>query len=597
MIQHTTGQLKKLQELQDYWDYARNSEMRKTWSAAYIRNLRFHYGDQWSEELKREFEETGALPFAINRVDPIITTYVSLQINSRKRVAIKPTTDLPSHATLAEYVNNLFYNVQAHNDYQTQCTAKYRDALIGGLGWSHIGYDPDSSEPFFIYRVNPLEMFPDPDDQTDRLEEQNVTIRSYFVPAVKLKERYPKFAAYFDSMVDQNLRSADNYYVNNLQDADTGCWSQGKSIRIVEVYYKENTKYYETTVADEPDNPNDPDAVIIERFFSTFDLDVANEKKAEGAEIIQKDGTKICKGVFCENVLLEHGDLYPQIPNQKHFPITPLCLQRNWLGVPYGVVDGLIDLSMALNYIWTKTIHGLGSKFLMVENTPEFDATKHGEKLLNEMRKKIGVVAVKQAKDAQLISSENMLPYLFNALQRVDVEFEQKTQLFDELKGNQTNAVSGVAIQQRAVNAARTQNPLNATYDHMLFSEGQLMLDTLRGIKNFKYAFNYYQDGKVNMAAINDEIATVNFELLPDIAPNFSTSNDEKIARFEALISNPSAALVLSDPLFLEKVGFSQDEAISLNEAYVRVQQGQQQQQQQQEQMAQQAQMEQQTRG
>ena len=83
------------------------------------------------------------------------------------------------------------------------------------------------------------------------------------------------------------------------------------------------------------------------------------------------------------------------------------------------------------------------------------------------------------------------------------------------------------------------------------------------------------------MAAIDDEITTVSFELLPDIAPNFSTSNDEKIARFEGLINNPAVTLVLSDPLFLEKVGFNQDEAISLHEAYIRAQQGQQQQQQQ----------------
>ena len=197
--------------------------------------------------------------------------------------------------------------------------------------------------------------------------------------------------------------------------------------------------------------------------------------------------------------------------------------------------------------------------------------------LRKELNRRDGMIFSKNPHQVQLINSETMLPHLEKTLQRIDVEFEQRTQLFDELKGEQTNAISGVAIQARATNSARSQNPLHATYEHMLFSEGQLILDTIKGIKDFKYAINYYKDNKINYGVLTDDISMISFEVSADTAPNYSSSNEEEAARFEALLNSPSAALVLSDPLFLEKLGFTDNDAQSLNEAYLRILQGQQQ--------------------
>jgi hypothetical protein len=585
MKEQTIGQRKVLQELQDFYEYARSSEVRKKWALQYDINLKFYYGDQWSDELKSEFKEIGVMPITINRIEPTITSYTSLQINARKRIAAKQTTSVAKHGKIAEFINNLFYNIQTQNDFQNKSTQKYVDALIGGLGFSHFGYEADTYKTFFYDHVDPREIFLDPDDQSQRCENSNFIIRSYYVPLVKLKERYDKHADYFDQLLSkENLTTtAYDYNINHNND-DTCVWVRGRSIRIVEVYYKKNVKYYETTVL----FPIDPkldgeDAVDVEQYFCTFDEELANKRKVEGAEVKELHGTQIWKGVFTDNILLESGAIASQVPNQKHFPIIPLCLRKNYLGVPYGVVDGLIDLSTTLNYIWTKTIHGLDSKHLIVSSA-NFDMSKQGTEWIYQLAQKRGIIATDNARDVQLINSEILLPFLFQALQRVDIEIEQRTQLFDELKGNQTNAISGVAIQQRTINSARTQNPLNATYDHMLLSEGQLMLDTLKGIKNLKYVFNYHKDGKINNAILDDEIATINFEIYPDIAPYFASSNDEEIAKFEGLLNTPNPTFILSSVLFLKKLGFNENEAIALHEDYMRMLQGQQEQEQQQQQ-------------
>ena len=586
------GKSKLLQELKDYFYYSVNSEVRKKWRLKYDENLRFYYGDQWSEALKQELEDVGATPFVVNRIEPIVTTYVSLQISARRRIAFKPTVGIGQDELLAEYLNNMVYTIQSQNDFQNKSTQKYTDALIGGLGWTHFGYEANSYQTFFYDYIDPREIYWDPDDNSLRLEDSNFVCRSYFVSGVKLKERYPEFASYFDQLIDQSTTN-DSYFASggagtlsstrddytpfnntgNSENSIEDTWVIGRSARIVEVYYKKNAKYYEAIVDFESENP---DGVKTQRYFNTFDKELADLKKVKGTSLKELNGTQIWKGVFCGDVLLENGVLSCQVPNQKHFPLLPLCLKRNYLGIPYGIVDGLIPLSTSLNYVWTKTIHGLSAKYLIIDED-NVDIEKMRGKLREELNRRDGMIFSKNPHQVQLINSETMLPHLEKTLQRIDVEFEQRTQLFDELKGEQTNAISGVAIQARATNSARSQNPLHATYEHMLFSEGQLILDTIKGIKNFKYAINYYKDNRINYGILTDDISTITFEVSADTAPNFSSSNEEEAARFEALLNSPSAALVMSDPLFLKKLGFTDNDAIALNEAYLKISQGGQQ--------------------
>ena len=589
------GKSKLLQELKDYFYYSVNSEVRRKWRLKHDENLRFYYGDQWSEALKQELEDVGATPFVVNRIEPIVTTYVSLQISARRRIAFKPTVGIGQDELLAEYLNNMVYTIQSQNDFQNKSTQKYTDALIGGLGWTHFGYEANSYQTFFYDYIDPREIYWDPDDNSLRLEDSNFVCRSYFVSGVKLKERYPEFASYFDQLIDQSTTNSnyDSYFASggagtlsstrddykpfnntgNSENSIEDTWVIGRSARIVEVYYKKNAKYYEAIVDFESENP---DGLKTQRYFNTFDKELADLKKVKGTSLKELNGTQIWKGVFCGDVLLENGVLSCQVPNQKHFPLLPLCLKRNYLGVPYGIVDGLIPLSTSLNYVWTKTIHGLSAKYLIIDED-NVDIEKMRGKLREELNRRDGMIFSKNPHQVQLINSETMLPHLEKTLQRIDVEFEQRTQLFDELKGEQTNAISGLAIQARATNSARSQNPLHATYEHMLFSEGQLILDTIKGIKNFKYAINYYKDNRINYGILTDDISTITFEVSADTAPNFSSSNEEEAARFEALLNSPSAALVMSDPLFLKKLGFTDNDAIALNEAYLKILQGGQQ--------------------
>lgn len=590
MKELTLGQKKVLQELNNYYEYARSSEIRRRWQFQYEQNLRYYYGDQWSPELIKEFEDCKAFPLVVNRVEPIVNLFASLLINTSKRIASKPTSTLSDYAKAAENLNNFFYKIQTQNRFQGKSTQVRTDSLIGGIGYLEFGYDPKTNK-FYIERRDPRNVLLDPDDQTEHYENPSFMIHTYYTSGISAKQKYHEHAAFFDNLLgSESVTNAINdlsFY--NINSDDAVVWVKGRSVRIVEVFYKKNVKYYEGTMIFE----SEEDGVAQEQYFCTFDEEFAKSKMAKGTELKELDGTQIWKGVFCSDMLLESGPLYPQVPNQKHFPIVPLCLKRNYMGVPYGVVEGLIPLSIALNYIWTKTIHGLGSKYLLMEGNQD-DLAKVGQIYNDQMRQKIGIIAVKNAKDAQLINSENLLQYLFQARQAIDIEFQQRTQLFNEIQGEETNATTGVGMRERAMNSARAQTPLHSVYDEMLLSVGQLMVDTIKGIDDFKYVFNYSKDGKELTAVLDDNISTMDFEIYTDLAPPFSSSNDEESEKFEALLNNPNFAFAMSDPLFLKKLTFTESDAVALSQAYMKIasNQAKQAEEQQQQQLAQQMQLE-----
>ena len=563
MKELTIGQQKILQDLNDYWTYAKNSDVRKKWLNQYQSNLKYYCGQHWDEKVLEEIENIQATPYTVNRIEPLINAYSSLQIQSSKRIGYKATTDTVLHEKLADYLSYMAHVIQTANDFPFYSSLKYTSALIGGLGWSHFGFEDGK---FFYDYVDPREVYWDQDDQTPKLEQLNFVCRSYFVAIPLLKKRYPKYGELFEQLGDK-VNTQSNAVTNDDYDVDNDAWIKGRTIRIVEVYYKEESDYFEvnTLLRSEGQEP-------LEQTFTTFNEDIANSKAISKNDIIVKKGTRIFKGVFCENMLLEHGAIIEQVPNQKHFPLLPLCLRRDYTGMPYGVVNNLIPLSQALNYIWTKTIHGIDQKVLISSNiNTDIEATE--EKWIQKLQQKIAVILSPNPQDAKLYTPELTLPYFFNLLQRIDVEFEQSTYLFDELKGNQTNAVSGVAIEQRALNSARVQNPLNMAYNHLLLSEGQLLLDTIKGIKDFKYTFNYYKDGKSSLETIDDIISTINFEVYTDVVPNFNSSVEEERARFAELLNSNNPGFAMSSSTFLKELGFRKHQELS--EEYLRLLSGQ----------------------
>lgn len=580
MRQPTIKQQKTLADLQNYYDYSNNSYLTTTMRENIVRFYSFFYDEQWDALSIKELDGMGSTPRVVNRLQPIVSNFIALQIASRRRVGFKATTSLKRHLEASEALQHLISVVQTNNSFQSVTTLKYKDALITGIGAGEMTYDSESSEPFKLAMLNPMELLLDPDDQSKDFSQSNFIGREYYLHYTKAQVMYPDFKEYFDDIGNSSsTQNIDTIYNEQYRDA----WTSGKNVKIVEIYYRKNVPYYEVKVLlekDIEDRENENlDVFVKEEIYKTFDKEIAEALSKGGNKIVEKQGTQIWKGVFTDGILLANNPLEAQVPNQKHFPIIPFCFERNHKGIPYGLVERLIPTQKSENYIWTQVLHNLGSKTLIVERSPTFDVAKDGEMITDKLGQKRATIAVTDAKSAQFVGQQVDLPYWFKGLERVDMTYQQQTMLYEEQRGEATNATSGRAIIARTENSARSQNPYFDAYQSLLFKEGELFLDIVKGAKDLNYTFAYYQSDEVSFGNLSSDIAFLNFVIYPYAAPNFTSNKEEESVRFQELVSSPSFNIVAASKKYLELQEFSPKTSEMIHEEYKRILQGEQEEQ------------------
>ena len=552
---------KILQESKETFLYLSRSIIRTSWLENHNKNLDYYYDKQWyNHRLKEGLDEIGCETLTINRIKPLIDRYLSILIKSGKRIGYMATTDSQYHINKAADIKNWAFNIQTQNSHAYFSSLKCLASLSGGIGWSHF-YNEDSK--FYYENVDPREMYLDPDDMSPRCENQNVIARSYFVNINRLNNLYPKYKSDFEHLVQGYKNSTLTINSDDFSSVSENVWVSGRNIRVVELYEKKTEKYYETTATLEGDDSD----LKQEYVFSTFSEEVANKKAISDVKI--KEGTKIYKTVFCDNILLFHGPIEGQIPNQKFFPYVPVVFSRNLKGEFLGITNYMISLQDLWNNEISKLFHYSNSKLILIDAPiADYEATLAQWTL--QSKKKRGIITGNHDKTKIIDNSVN-IEAILKALDLINREFQNLSGLFDDFAGKPTNAESGIAIQTRVTTTLNAQNSLVLAYEHMLVSEGTLMLDTLKGIENFKEMISYYSHGNKETSILDDNICILNFDIYPDTSSNFNSTIEEEKEIFNTILSSGFADMLLSSPLFLQKEGMSESSAYSCANEYKRV--------------------------
>jgi len=560
-----------LDESKELFRYLSDSQIRKRWLENDLVNIDYYYNNQWNNiKDKLGLEEIGCKPITVNRIKPIIDRYLSILIKSGKRVGFLPTSNSDYHFNISNYIKNWAFNTQTQNNHTFFSSLKCLSALSSGIGWSHFYYKDNR---FCYENVNPREMYPDPDDMSPRLENQNVMARSYFVNVVVLKQLFPKYASKFQEMIDLKGNSTSGVF-EDYSEIPANTWVHGKSIRIVELFTKKNDKYFEAVCDIKSNNTNERqidntyqefDNVV----FSTFSEDLVKRKSIGNPQI--KTGTKIFKTVFCEDLLIYNGAIAEQVPNQVFFPYVPMVYSRNYRGDFIGTTNYMIELQDLWNVEISKLFHYSNSKTTYIDPTSSnFNWDELKKSLEVETKKKRGFIKC-SPKDMTVVDNSNDIQGILKSLDMINREFQNLSGLFDDFAGKPTNAESGIAIQNRVNTTLNAQNPLVLAYEYMLTSEGRLMLDTLKGIENFKQVLNYYNEGKQDSAVLDSNISLLNFEVYPTTSPNFSSSIEEEKELFNSILTSGVADILLSSPLFLQQSGMGEINSYKLSNEYKRI--------------------------
>lgn len=589
MSKMNVGKTAALLHIKNLAEYAASSQCRRTHMSVFERNEQYVRGNQWlNSKLNEDMVAMGAIPFTLNRLERTLNQYLSLISRSLKKIGFAPTTNSKYDKQQAEVLKHWAMNVQTQNNYSDISQLKETDMLVGGLGWSEFYY---SDGKFHFKYLNPRNVYPDPDDLSPRMDNQNFVVLACYKHVSALVHKYPKHKKELEATTNQYGTVANDYspssIINMNTDARSGnsinldddmlrnIWVRGKSLRIVEVFYKKEDTYYEAIGLTDPIE-EDGEQIQNEVIFTTFDFEFATKNSTDG-NVIKKRGTRIYKGVYFNEILLEHGAIPEQVPNQKYLPVIPIVYKRDYMGTPYGVIDNLIAYQDIFNSNMSSFMHFKDAKTVIASDSL-VNAEQFSDYVTEKLNKKRSGILVKDAKDLVVLDSSKTLQHDLELMRQFEMLWEKATGIHDEYSGQINRETSGSAIQELTLNTLNEfKNSILNSYERMLISEGVLMLDTLKGVKDIEQLVRYYKTGKEESSNLNSNIALLNLEVFPDSAPNYASSAEEEKVIVTSVLAMQNPSIYLASPTNLMFIGLSEKTAYSLSEDWWAVQIKQQQ--------------------
>lgn len=314
----------------------------------------FVAGKQWTKDQVKDFEETGRPAITINRIKPLINVLSGYQRLNRYDIEFYPRTG--DDIDLCKIRKGMTKYVLDRCMFESEESAVFLDAAIGGLGWFEVGYkyDEDLEDgEAFVKRVDPFGIYVDPEAHLQDYSDAKYICRGKWVSKDELKDVYPEkveeieaqFALYDPAELEGARQTAD---IDPL-------WynSELKKVRLIECWYKERGRKILVQLIDGRFVPEEE---------ITTDLIYAGQVAIDpvGNPIIHERPTTFVRvAVFFDTVLLEdiespyeHGEL----------PFVPLFCYHFGVGdLPAGFVRDLKDPQREINRRRIQELHILNT--------------------------------------------------------------------------------------------------------------------------------------------------------------------------------------------------------------------------------------------
>jgi hypothetical protein len=551
----TQGQTKAFQKIKNYYEDAALHPATLKFRAEARESFGFYDGDgQWTPEEIKQLQKRKQLPVVVNKIKPAIDNITGVEIQTRFRIAYRLHSTNEQDVKLSEALTNYAYGIQEAENFPYHDSIAFRDHFICGLGWTELLREDD----FYSYnRIDPFEVIPDPEDLTPQYSNMSYVCREKWVSYEDSLILYPKHKHLFRQMVDeyeQNFSNAPLGGVGFEDSAISYIQKYGRNshrIRIIEVQYKKPAKLYRT-FAESGDE------------FESFDPHLIEKIAPKKSEIEEVDSKKTMYGFFTGEVFLEHGELPIQPLNVDDFTYFPIVYSRRSSdGVPQGKVRDAMDAQREANKRRSKMLHYLNS------NTIVTDAVgQNKEQIREEGARPDGVHIIQPGSRFERHNNLDVANGQFELLSRSDLEIQQSLGIFNEALGQQTNAISGVAIKERQVNSVRNHIP---TFDNLKAFKKRVGTGLLRLIQasaDTNILVNILRDNTLVETIVLNQATSKNGDIIYDNnvmhinpgvfieeAPDYESPVQEQADNLMKLLQLPMAPIILQNEALLRRLG------------------------------------------
>lgn len=547
-----------LKQIKFWFEYSVTSTQYQRWSTLAKESYAFYDGYQWTQEELDVLKSRSQPPITVNKIAPKVDNISGVEETSRTIISFRPRGFSVEDLQMSTAFTAIAMQWQEIEDVAYKNSAAFKDMLKVGLGWVQPTRDANG---YFQYDlVDPFEMVWDVDDLSPDMSNQRYQCRMRYMDVDELLIAFPSKEEEINKLMsskDEVREQRTDFGIDQTKGAaiESYLTDNGGKLLVVEVQYREKEKFY--TYIDE-----------LNRLKRTLDKKKAKEDSVEGTEPREENRFVTRYGFYTADILLDSGTLSEQ---DEMFEYVPMIYKRGKIdGVPYGLIENAKDIQREINKRRSKMMHYLNTAQVLVDE--EVTDIQDYDKLRKEVARPDGIIAGKGISLQTNLDLANGQQVVY---QQSNTELEGVMGVFDESLGQQTNASSGLAIQQRQSASLRNQSVAFDQMRHFKKRLGRKFMGMIQDMPDERLAVRITENEEVgSVLYLNDpievngktvyehDVSTANFDIVVEENIQYDAPPAEAAERVMNIVMNGQGAL-LANPQLLQVLGVRNAEQIA----------------------------------
>jgi hypothetical protein len=551
----------KIETLNEYYKELISHPTFTSWRENYDKSLGFYSGDLIiNSNTKALLEQQEIDPISCNLIAQNVNSLCGIEIQNSYRIKVNVTNDTADARNFEDAINQYLMDLQNDQVFESAVRSAFKDAIIGGLGFvlvRHINRKPE------VYYINPYNIVIDFRDSSRMFERQQVIFTWEDLHQNEIKRLYG--VGNYNRLRFDNKFSQNGVAYANTVEVKQRLQTLASSMEDTEFQNRVFTAYCVEIVDGWQGNidSTDDNKTIIKTVDPQIGIQLPNAEKVPLSVVIK---TSICQG----KILKQELDGPVVIDGQ--IPIIPMVYQRGYNFEPKGLVSQIEEVQEGFNIAL--------SRMNAYANTSKTIATIANANVRQEFVenpqnaiKPNAVLALAPGDRVDVIHPTEAITQQKSLLEAHMLFMKRACGIEDETKGIQTNAVSGIAQQQRDINSMRTNAFVFDNFKAFKKRIGKIVLQQLQYSYDTDIVVNLMDGDKRKNIILNNiiEYGDGTYEVINDISaqrfnisieqtPDEYTTRAQKQAEFKAVLpflTNPSALVLLQSKKFVEWLGIS----------------------------------------
>lgn len=486
--------------------------------------LTFLYVDQWDVNIRQARESLSRPTMEFNKLTTVIRAILGEQRNNSPALTVRGVGKKTQQSQV-DVVEGLIAQIHYDSDADIAYQIASKHGLECGWGAARVvaEYEPNSFKQYLSIKgiLDFQAAFWDPTAQ-----ESNKSDGDYCgVYTVMSKEKFKKLYPDVENPEDVS-GITNNYYIQ---------WNTRDTVMLAEMYYKEyyNKKIVQLSDGNEVDEDKAKEILEMQEKFLSMnpDADILGFKPLEIVNERTEKDYKIKHMKFVQNAILDEVDYPGKILPIPYFEGDSAVIDGEQIPIPY--VQDAIDTQKLINYIGSEIAYSvLRSRKETVIGTPD-NFKGFEDDWINPDRVQ-GYLEFNYDRNGG--KPEFINPPVFNqsfllAYDNCTKDLMQVLGRFEESRGQESNAMSGKAInaRQRAAN-----NPVNLYDDNNqrgIKQIGKILLDMIPHIYDTEREIMIRgRDNKSKSIEINKQKG---YRMLPDGGIEANVENDITTGKYD----------------------------------------------------------------